>query len=330
MRGSLSIKSNLKINAPRRQLDAKSARPRAGVPAGLRCAEQKRRRQLAFPGVLLELQRRMANNASHDVCLCWLMASFMAGAAHLRVLANETPDHTNAPLKYEEPRFIRGAIYAQGEGNQRLLFLLQRKATRAGNKLDVLRDYTYPDGTLAARERVVYEGDELVSYALEELQIGAEGHAEIRRMPGNPPKSRIVFTYIRDNNDRPKTNSEDLAEDTLVNDMIGPFLQSHWDALARGETVRCRYLVLTHWRSVGFNLVRVSESKWRGRDAIMVKMAASNLFISALVDPLLFTIEKAPPHHVLQYVGRTTPLMQAGKNWKTLDAVTVFDWESAR
>jgi hypothetical protein len=41
-------------------------------------------------------------------------------------------------------------------------------------------------------------------------------------------------------------------------------------------------------------------------------------------------MQKDPPHHVLQYVGRTTPKVEVAGKWKDLDAVTVFDWESAR
>ena len=59
-------------------------------------------------------------------------------------------------------------------------------------------------------------------------------------------------------------------------------------------------------------------------------MGATSVFVAQLVDPLFFTMEQAPPHHVLQYTGRTTPKIQIGAEWKDLDAVTVFDWESAR
>jgi hypothetical protein len=59
-------------------------------------------------------------------------------------------------------------------------------------------------------------------------------------------------------------------------------------------------------------------------------MEPTSPVISALVDPIHFTMQKAPPHRILQYVGRTTPKIQAGGKWRDLDAVTVFDWDSAR
>jgi len=59
-------------------------------------------------------------------------------------------------------------------------------------------------------------------------------------------------------------------------------------------------------------------------------MEASSSFVRMKVDPLLFTLEKAPPHRVLRYTGRTTPKTQVGGKGKDLDAVTVFDWAAAR
>jgi hypothetical protein len=80
---------------------------------------------------------------------------------------------------------------------------------------------------------------------------------------------------------------------------------------------------------VGFTFVKPSEPAGQGGDALTVRMEASSPFVAALVDPLIFKIEKAAAHRVLQYFGRTTPKIQAGSKWKDLDAVTVFDWGSA-
>jgi hypothetical protein len=233
-------------------------------------------------------------------------------------------------LEYEEPRFITGAIYGRGADAKKLLFRLEREARRSGETLNVRRDYTYPDGRLAAQEQVVYEGNDLVLYELKELQTDGEGSARIRRVPGNPAKGRIEFEYTSEAGSRTKRRTEGLAENTLINDMVGPFLISHWAALVRGQKVQCRYLVVPRRESVGFTFVKDSEAVWEGRKVIIVKMEASSIFVSALIAPLFFTIEMAPPHRVLQYEGRTTPMIEESGRWKDLDAVTVFDWESAQ
>lgn len=231
-------------------------------------------------------------------------------------------------LRYEEPKFLTGAIYARD--SRRLLFKFKRVASRTGTTLNVQRDFTYPDGKLAARERIVYERNAVVLYELDELQIGAVGSARIQRPKDSPATARIEFEYLRQAGGQLKARFENLQPDTLVADMLGPFLAAHWDALQRGEKAKCRYIVVPRSETVGFDLAKESETTRTGHDVLTVKMAASSRFLAVLVEPLFFTIELAPPHRVLQYVGRTIPKIQEAGKWKDLDAVTVFDWKSAR
>ena len=254
----------------------------------------------------------------------WAVAWLAGGTGESRLGA------ADAELKYEAPQYLTGAIYGQGADSKKLLYHFKRVATRSGSTLKVERTYTYPDGKPAARERVVYEGDSLVSLELEELQIGAAGSARVRRSAPNAAKGSIDFEYRAEPGGRTKTSSEALKANTILGDMVGPFLASNWDALARGDQVKCRYLVVPRRETVGFTFVKSGESTWQGKEVMLVKMEASSVLLAALVDPLFFTMEKAAPHRVLQHAGRTTPKLQVGSKWKDLDAVTVFDWANAR
>jgi len=240
----------------------------------------------------------------------------------------ESTNLAAAELKYERPKFLGGQMFVKGS-ETKLLFKFTLAASRSGNVLDVVREYAAPDGTLADREHVVYEGDALKLFELEERQIGAKGSAKIRADPRNPAKKIIEFEYLKDpqNNAKPKVRTEPLQDHALVGDMVVPFLIEHWDALQRGEKVKCRYIVVPRCETVGFTFVKESESTCRGREVIVVRMEPTSRILSALVDPVYFWMEKAAPHWVLQYAGRTTPKLQSGNKWKDLDAVTVFDWE---
>jgi hypothetical protein len=231
-------------------------------------------------------------------------------------------------LKYEEPKIITGEIYSASDP-ENLLFRFKRVATRSGQTLGVAREYSYPDGKPAAREHVVYQDNSLVLYELEELQSGGKGSAKVRRDSQNEDRGTIEFDYTKasDPSTRAKSHSEPLVPDVLVADMIGPFLRENCDRLARGEKVKCRYILVPRRETVGFVFVKESESTWHGHDVLILKMEPSSRIIAALVNPLFFTIEKQAPHRVLKYVGRTTPKMAAGNKWKDLDAVTVFDWK---
>ena len=262
--------------------------------------------------------------------LRWLALALLTAAGMLPVFAGEPARPGHLEPRYEEPKYLAGAIYAQGSDRGKPLFKFRRLADRSGSTLKVQRDYTYPDGKLAAQERVVYEGDALVPFELDELQIGAAGRAGLRRSADNAARGSIQFEYRPEPRARPKLRTETLAENTLIADMVGPFLAAHWDGLLRGEKVKCRFIVVPRRETVGFTFVKTRDSTWQGRAVLIVKMEASSTFVAALVNPLFFTIEKAPPHRVVEYAGRTTPKLQAGAKWKDLDAVTVFDWAAAR
>ena len=233
-----------------------------------------------------------------------------------------------ATLTYENPPFLTGTIYPMGSTSGQPLFKFKRTARRSGNRIHVLREFSYPDGKLAARERVVYQDNALVHYEQDAIQTGAKGTADVERVPSNPNKAKILFHYCKDASTYSSSAAkiEPLAPDTLVNDMVGPFLTAHWDQLARGEKVGCRFIVVPRKETLGFTFRKESETQWHGRDALILKMEPSSMLISALVDPLHFVIEKNAPHHVLQYSGRTTPKVSSNGHWTDLDAVTIFDW----
>ena len=233
----------------------------------------------------------------------------------------------NSPsLKYEEPKMLTGTIYAKQKGRGKVLFKFKRQATRSGSRLTVLREYNYPTGESAATERIIYDKDDLVSYELDEAQAGARGNAKMQRDSTSTAKRVVTFEYVKAPGSKPKTRSEAMREDVLVNDMVAAFLLSRWNPLLKGEKVRCRYLAVARTETVGFTFVKNSESMWQGREVIVIKMEPTSPIIAALIEPLIFTIEKRDPHRVLKYTGRTTPRIKVGNKWQDLDAVTVFDW----
>ena len=228
------------------------------------------------------------------------------------------------PLKYEYPTSLTGTIYDATGTN--VLFSFKRTATRAGTNLNVLREYSAPDGKLAARENVTYHGDQLVTYALEELQTGETGSVNILYGPSNRASGKIKFNYLVPGG--PSENAtESLRPDTLTSDMVSPFLTDHWTDLMKGREVKCRYLFVPRQETIGFTFIRHAETIWRGKPAVVIRMEATSWVVGLAVDPLFFTMETDGQHRVLQYTGRTTPKIKSKASWKDVDAVTVFDWK---
>lgn len=236
--------------------------------------------------------------------------------------AESVPD--SPPLKYQAPASLTATIYDQGGSN--ILFRFKRTATRSGTNLNVLREYTRPDGQLVARETLTYHGDHLAAYTVDELQSGTGGSATLLADPSDKTSGKIEFDFhAADGKSQKATQS--LPPNTLTSDMVAPFLTDHWTDLVNGHRVKARYLVVSRKETIGFSFIRQSETDWHGKPVVMIRMEPSSWMIRQIVEPLYFTVEKEGQHRVLQYSGRTTPKVKSKNGWKDLDALTVFDWE---
>jgi hypothetical protein len=234
--------------------------------------------------------------------------------------------------RYEQPKMRSATIYEVNSNKKRILYKFTRTVTQSGPAVKVLREFTDPDGKLAARERIIYDGDNLVSYEIDELQINSYGAVKFSRDQKNPEKRQIAFDYVSETKSSNKTNSntESLRPDTLVGDMTGRFIVTHWDELMKGKAIKCRLIVPSRTETVGFTFEKRSESTWEGKPVVVIKFSPTSFVIAALVDPLFFTMEKDGEHRLLQCDGRTTPKIKDRNKWKDLDAITVFDWPTAR
>jgi hypothetical protein len=230
------------------------------------------------------------------------------------VLADSEPS-------YLEPKNLTGTIYADASLKQ-VYFTIRRVATNDGSTIHVLREFSLPNGTLAARERVVYEGNHLKSFAYEDLQRGSAGDLTVKSAGGD---SKMNFTYTEGKTK--KTGSEKFLDEMLVSDMVGPYIVAHWDSLTKGATVKCRLIAMSRAETVGFKFFKEADTTWHGKPVMMVTLEPTSIIIAQMVEPMHFVIEKESPHLIIQYTGRTTPSVLKNGKWEDLDPVTVFDWK---
>src|SRR5437764_560008 len=113
--------------------------------------------------------------ASSVLAIWLLLAPHSIDAA-----APAADQRTMQPIDYEEPRVLTATIYETKSESRKVLFNFVRTATRSGSIVRVLREFNSPDGTPAARERIVYDAGKLASYELQDLQSGAKGLAAVR------------------------------------------------------------------------------------------------------------------------------------------------------
>jgi hypothetical protein len=92
-----------------------------------------------------------------------------------------------------------------------------------------------------------------------------------------------------------------------------------------GNGVKFRYIVFTRAETIGFEFTKERDSVVNGIPVVIMKMSPSSSFVAAFVDPLIFTVEKAAPHRVFEYDGRTPLKIKQGEKFKELDALNVFE-----
>jgi hypothetical protein len=250
---------------------------------------------------------------SHPFRRALLAFCISLGFTHF-VLADSEPS-------YLEPKTLTGTIYADANLKQ-VLFTLRRTATNDGSTIHVMREFNLPNGTLAARERVVYEGNQLKSFAFEDLQRGSAGELTVQSSGGD---SKINFNYLEGTTK--KTGSEKFLNEMLISDMVGPYIVAHWDSLTKGAVVKCRLIAMSRAETVGFKFFKESDTNWHHKPVMMVTLEPTSIIIAQLVAPMHFVIEKESPHRIYQYTGRTTPSVLKNGKWEDLDPVTVFDWK---
>jgi hypothetical protein len=222
------------------------------------------------------------------------------------------------------PARFSGTIYEMGSHRQTVLFRFARTARSSGAMVRVERQFTTPDGKLAAVENVFYQSNQLVSYNMKEFQANLSGSIEIGPDPAHAGQSRIRIGYAKGMVPS-QGNWQPLAPNTLIDDDLYPFMLAHWDDLMRGESVKFCFISIEWQRTFNFRLVKTGELILAGRTCEQIAMKPVGFFLSQVVNPLIFTVDKASPHMMRSYVGRTTPRFKKEDAWKYLDAETVFD-----
>jgi hypothetical protein len=252
----------------------------------------------------------------------------LVAAQLARAASTGASKSSSAAIDYEEPKLLVGNIFPMGPDPKKVLFKSERTALRDGTTVKVACKYTAADGSLAARDQISYGAGKLQSFATDEYQTGEKGSAIIRPDPNHPGQRTIFFEYSASSSADPKKSTENERTDmeTLVDDMIPGFIVTHWKDLASGAPAKFRYIVPSRCETVGFRLVKESETTRNGKPVLRIKMEPTSFIIAQLVDPLYFVVEKDGAHRILQYLGRTTPVVKNGNKWKELDADTVFEW----
>ncbi|HKW29838.1 MAG TPA: hypothetical protein VJT54_10910 [Verrucomicrobiae bacterium] len=232
---------------------------------------------------------------------------------------------TTAAYDYAEPKLLTGTLYAIGSHRQKVLYTFRRIAVQSGAVVHVERQFFRTNGILAAVDKVAYKSNRLESYRMQDFQARVSGAVRVAPDPKDPARQQIFISY-GPGLVPPIGNAQNLPSDIVYDDTVYPYMMAHWNALMRGDIVKFHFISFEWERTFMFQFVKTGESVQHNQSVVQITMQPSSMFIAPFMDPLSFTVEKASPHRVLSYIGRTTPRIQKGDSWKYLDAETVFNY----
>ena len=212
-----------------------------------------------------------------------------------------------------------------GRIGQKILYTFRRIAVHSGATVQVERQFFRTNGLMAAVDKVAYESNQVVAYRMQEFQARVSGAVRVAPDPKDPAQQQIFISY-GPGLVPPKGYAQNLPSDIVYDDTVYPFMMAHWNALMRGDTVKFHFISFEWERTFMFQFVKTGESVQHNQPVVQITMQPVSMFIAPFVDPLIFTVEKASPHRILSYIGRTTPRIQKGDSWKYLDAETVFNY----
>ena len=259
----------------------------------------------------------------------WVLVGLLFVFWREGAIADSTNEAPASPtIDLASPAVMTGTLYEIGSNRKTVLFKYRREATRTGQLIRVEISYTLPDGSVACREHIQYQEDRLLDYQMEDLRARALGTIKIEPDPGKPKKERVFLEYHQGDPNEAKSQkkSEVLQPNMVISDTVYPFILTHWDELQQGTAVKFHFICLDPATTFNFRLTREPDGSAPDQTVVKIKMEPTNLIIAHWVRPIIFTVEKAAPHRVFSYIGRTTPRTKVGGAWKGVEAEAVFDW----
>ncbi len=209
---------------------------------------------------------------------------------------------------------LKGHLFEKGTGRKNLLFKWERTEKKGPHGHHILGVFKYPDGKTAVEEETILKDGALHSYTVRQNQTGETFKVEVH-------DGKLHFSGEKDG--KIETNTEDWQPSFLVGPLVVAYLSQHRDLILQGKSLDVRYGALARKETIGFTFQKVEEITKDGVPAVVIKMKASSLFLSAFVEPLYFTLRKSD-FRILELLGRTLPYKKEGGEWKDLDCDVVY------
>ncbi len=165
-------------------------------------------------------------------------------------------------------------------------------------------------------EAVIDESSaEILSYRIEQKQTGESGFVEIK-------DKKIKFKFTA-NDKSEKTAEIDLPERLVAPANFDRWLQKNFSVIKDKKSLVFDFLVWDKLDTFKFKIKYLGEVDLNGKKAHQFKMNIDNVFLAAIVDPILiwYNLDMT---QIQQYQGRVAVKLGERPNLKNLDAVVKY------
>jgi hypothetical protein len=190
---------------------------------------------------------------------------------------------------------LQGKIFDTASSPTVPSFFYETTRRKEGARLISTTIYKDRAGKTLVEENTTYENGSLSLYSYDQKQVNEAGEIELKN-------GKALYKF-REGEKKEASDSESIEPNMIVPDMVPAVVQSHWQELMGGETVKTRFLVLERQDSFGFKFFKDKERENNGVAVVDFILKPSSFIIAAIAPKIRITMEKAAPHRVVEMEG---------------------------
>lgn len=179
---------------------------------------------------------------------------------------------------------LKGNVYEWTKKKGRGDLLFRHTRTDVESPEETKTDSLYVDtvGRTVVREHLESKDGKPTLFFFERPQTDESGKIEVK-----DGKAHYTHTVAG----KTKTDTTDAPESFVFPPTFLLYVQKHWKDFLAGESINMRLAVLEMRDDFGFKFFKVAQDEVQGKTFYSAKLKPTSLIISAIVDPIEFTLD---------------------------------------
>ena len=212
---------------------------------------------------------------------------------------------------------ITGTIYELNSNFKKPLFKYSSVTDETNGTSTMNATHTDMNNVAILKETCVRNEDKLISYKVDQLQIGKKGSIEILN-------NEVIYTLEEGGRTKVQKNSIG-SKPFLVGPVLGTYIKKNWTAINSGKSMDVEMGVWDRQESFGFTIKKIGQTTLpEGTKVVTLQFKLTNVFLGALVDPLTFYFTE-DGNFFKAMKGRINPKIKKGSSWVDTDGEAIYE-----